>query len=58
MCDCVIAQAVQGPGEKNFTEHTGAWLASKLQKFDEEGVFNPELKDIPFDTANHLYQIV
>ena len=24
MCDCVISQAVQGPGEKNFTEHTGA----------------------------------
>ena len=59
MCDCVIAQAVQGPGEKNFTEHTGASLASKLQKFDEEGVLNPELKDIAsFDTANHLYQIV
>ena len=42
MCDCVISQAVQGPGEKNFTDHTGASLASKLHKFDEEGVLDPE----------------
>ena len=35
MCDCVICQAAQGPDEKNFTEHTGASLASKLQKFDK-----------------------